>query len=245
MIIIVIIISSYKRGINVGYLIYVLFLTALYVTVFCLMKYMKNTKIFNAIFVVLVFALYLAISITVYLDVGFYDWNYQNTLPVANVSPFMFVAVPIASVLPKTIKKRVYLLVSLLSVGMFFSPVYNCIYNASINYKFYWHFTYDYLAHILLSLFGIYLIKSKQVELKIKDCLISGLIIIGVATTMLILNLIFDTAFFGLSLNGKHNIYNVVLVKNSYISALIYYSALCVVLSLGYFYCRVISKKSK
>ena len=73
-------------------------------------------------------------------------------------------------------------------------------------------------------------------ELKVKQSLISGSLIVGVAVIMMILSVIFDTAFFGLSLNGKHNIYNMQIVSNSYLSALIYFSGLVFALCLGYFF---------
>ena len=53
---------------------------------------------------------------------------------------------------------------------------------------------------------------------------------------MLVLNVAFDKAFFGLSLNGKHNIYNVVLTDSSYLSAALYFIGLCGVLLMGYYY---------
>ena len=75
------------------------------------------------------------------------------------------------------------------------------------------------------------------------NALFSGLIIVFVATVMLILNLILDTAFFGLSLRGKHNIYNNVLVDDSYLSALLYYIGLCGVLTLGYGFNRILNRR--
>jgi hypothetical protein len=126
---------------------------------------------------------------------------------------------------------------------MFFSTVFGCVGNALRNYNFHWQFMLDYLAHMVLALFGIFLIRTKQAKLTTKNCLISASIIYGVATIMLILNVILDKAFFGLSLNGKHNIYNIVLVSNSYLSALIYYLGLGVVLLLGYIVCRFVNKE--
>ena len=103
----------------------------------------------------------------------------------------------------------------------------------------------DYTAHILLSLFGIYLVRSEQVDLTPVAALISGSVIFGSALLMLILNLIFDTSFFGLSLSGKHNIYNVVLTDNSYISVSLYFIGLSGVLALGYFACIFIKKAGR
>ena len=228
-----------------GYYISLAGLLAFYLMAFPQLKRLRNKKITNGVFSVLIFALYVAVVIRVYISVGFNDWNFKNTLPVANVSPFMFTLVILMHLLPRKIKKHFYLLISLLSVGMILSSVFSCLYNGVINYKFHWHFLCDYLAHVLLSLYGVYLIKSGQVELNKKNALVSGAIIVAVAICMLVLNVIFDTAFFGLSLNGKHSIYNVVLVESSYLSALLYFLGLFGVLVMGYCYLSLILKKNK
>ena len=128
------------------YIISIILLTILYVGVLFCMKYMRHTKLWNTLFTLSIFALYLNVVLKVYFDVGFYDWNFQNTLPVANVSPFMFTSVLLMHLFPSKIKKHLYLLISLLSVGMFLSTVFGCVYNAAINYKFHLHFLCDYLA---------------------------------------------------------------------------------------------------
>ena len=207
------------------------------------MKYMRNTRLWNFLFGSVIFACYLFVVVRVYLSVGFYDWNFQNTLPVANVSPFMFTLVGVIWLFPIKARRRLYLLISLLSVGMILSSVLGCIYNASINYRFHLHFLADYIAHAVLSLWGVYLIKSRQIKLSFGNALVSGGIIVSVALAMLGLNLAFDTAFFGLSLNGKHNIYNTVLTENSYVSAALYFIGLVGVLTLGYLYSRTFAKR--
>ena len=211
-----------------------------------LMKYfLEYTKLVNTIFIISVFVCYLVVVISVYSSVGFDDWNFQNTLPTANVSPFMFSTVVVLLFLPKTIKKYYLLLISLLSVGMFLSPTFNCIYNYQRDYRFIPTFLFDYLAHYLLFLFGIYIIRSHQVDLNIKNAIYGGLIVVCYAVLMMILNVIFDTSFFGLSLNGKHNIYNNVLVSNSYLSALLYFTGLIGVMALGYLFMLLFNKDKK
>jgi hypothetical protein len=205
----------------------------------------KKSTLVNIAFVLLVYSAYLFVSLTVYFDVGFSDWNFQNTLPTANVSPFMFTLAPLSLLLPRKPRRCVFLLISMLSFGMLLAGALGCVYNAVIGYKFHFHFFMDYTAHILLSLFGVYLVRSEQVDLTPVAALISGSVIFGSALLMLILNLIFDTSFFGLSLSGKHNIYNVVLTDNSYISALLYFIGLSGVLVLGYFACIFIKKAGR
>ena len=224
------------------YIITLLIMIAVYVAVIYLMKYMRNTKLYNLIFVLIVYVLYVWLVWTVYSDVGAYDWNFQNTLPMANVSPFMFSIVPLTLIPIPWLRKRLWLLISLLSVGMFLSTVLGCVYNAAIDYKFHIHFCFDYVSHFALSLFGVYLIRSRQVELRARECIESGALIIGAAIVMMMLNVALDTAFFGLSLNGKHNIYNNVLVESSYLSAILYFVGLAGVLCLGFVYGKLFDK---
>ena len=108
------------------YIISMFLLLLFYACVIFNMKHMKNTKLFNCIFSYVTFVCYLYVVIRTYLSVGFNDWNFKNTLPVANVSPFMFTVVGIIHFIPFKLKKHLYLLISLLSVGMLLSAVLGC-----------------------------------------------------------------------------------------------------------------------
>lgn len=82
----------------------------------------------------------------------------------------------------------------------------------------------------MLSLFGVYLVCSDMASLKRRDALIGGGIIVFAAVIMFILNLILHTSFFGLSLYGEHDIYNVVLTDSGIFSAALYFMGLLSVL---------------
>lgn len=227
-----------------GYILALALLCVAYGVCIGCMKYMRNTKLFNLLFMALVYLQYLALAWVIYQDVGFWDWNFQNTLPMANVSPFMFSLMPLLLILPEKIRQQLHLLISMLSVGMLLSSVLGCISNAMTHYKFHAHFLLDFGAHFALSAFGVYLVKSGQVKINWKNCLRSGAWIYGAAVCMLVLNVIFDKSFFGLSLNGKHNIYNKMLVESSYLSALIYFVGLGLVMLLGAGYCKMMARKT-
>lgn len=77
------------------------------------MEKFKKKKLTNFIFILIIFICYIALVVKVFVDVGFNDWNFQNTLPTANVSPFMFFTLPLYYFLPKKIKKYYLLLISL------------------------------------------------------------------------------------------------------------------------------------
>ena len=217
-------------------------LLGLYALAVFLMRYMKNVRTVNTVFFLLTTLIYWVYVLMVYLQVGAKSIYFHGVLATANVSPFMFTALPIIYFSRGKLKEHLYLLVSLLSVGMFFSPIFNAISYAVSGVPFQVLPVLDYVGHLSLSLWGIYLVRSGQVTLNPKKALTSGLIIVGVADIMLVLNLIFDTSFFGLSLKGKHNIYGNVLTENSYLSAIIYFAGLAVILLLGYASARLIEK---
>ena len=227
------------------YLITVFVLLAVFIGGVITMKYFKNKTLTNVIFCSLTFICYFFVVLIAYIKNGPHDWNFTNTLPTANVSPFMFFVSPIIFILPKQIRKYFATLIALLVVGMILSPVITCIRNFAINYKFHASFLFDYFGHIIFALWGVYLYRTKQCDLDIKSSLIGGAIIITVALIMLVINVIFNQSFFGLSLNNKHSIYNMKLVDNSYLSALIYFTGLLVVLTIGYFVQKLIIKITK
>ena len=208
-------------------------------------KILQKTFLLNAIFSFSAFILYIVHLLLIYLDVGFEDWNFQNAMPYANVSPFMFAVSPLFLLLPKRVRKHCLNLISLLTIGMIISPLISIIHNVVINYKYHASFLLDYVPHLIFSIWGIYIIQSKQVVLNIKSSTISGSIIMCVALLMMILNVIFDQSFFGLSLNGKHSIYNQKIVSNSYVSALVYFLGLLIIMIMGYLFHYFVIKINK
>jgi hypothetical protein len=224
------------------YLIALFGVMAVYAAGVCLVPRMPKSKWVVAAFVALVFLPYVYCSLSIMKSAGVDDWNFKNTLPVANVSPFTFFLCPLSLVLPKRIGKYFMTMISLLSVGMLVSGAFTCIFNYMRDYTFYLTFFLDVFEHVTLSLFGVYLVYSEEASLKKRDALIGGGIIVFAAVLMLIVNLIFRTSFFGLSLYGEHNIYNNVLCESGILSAAIYFAGLIGVLALGYLYHKALTK---
>ena len=227
-----------------AYIFIILTLLALYIATIFIMGRMKNTKIVNLIFFITIFSLYVMYVLQVLLIQGHKSIYFHGVLASANVSPFMFSTLPIVYFSRGRVQTYLYGLIALLSVGMMLSPILNAVTYALNDIPFQILAVWDYIAHLGLSLWGIYLVRSNQVKIELKSSIFSALIILSVALFMLVHNLIFDTTFFGLSLNGKHNIYGNVLTENSFLSAGIYFSGLCAILVAGYFYSRSFKKAS-
>ena len=205
----------------------------------------ENKAVVNAVFAVTTFLLYVFGVIRMYIVVGPYDWNFLESLPTTNVSPFTFCLTLVSLILPKKIRAYVFTLISLLSLAMAAAGVIICLSYVFRDYSFHLTIAGDIIAHFSLSLFGIYLLRSGQIKTSVFDMIVSGGIIVFVALVMLILNLIFGTSFFGLSLYGDHNIYHFVVTKSGVLSALIYFSGLITLLFAGRFYLLLFEKKEK
>lgn len=216
-----------------GYSITLILLIVFYILGIYLTKYIKCKHIFTILFPFAVWLAYISCVVSMGIKAGITDWNFTNTLPTANVSPFMYCLTAFIWAFPKKCRKYLYGLIALLSLGMLCAGALNCIFNVMRNYKFHWEIGLDTFIHGAISWFGVYLVKTKQVDLDVKTSLISGSIIVGVACVMLLTNLLLHTSFFGLSLYGNHNIYNVVVCKNGYLSAGIYFIGLSAVLCVG------------
>ena len=228
------------------YLIVFAILLAIYIVGALLAKYFaKYQLLVNMFFVIIIVASYLYIVRYMYYDVGPDDWNFKNTLPTANVSPFMFCLTSIILIMPKVVRKYCMTLVALLSFGMALAGLGGALGYVARHYVFHWHITFDCAAHVFISLWGVYLVKSGQVELTPKKALRGGAIIVSVAFTMLVLNLIYHKAFFGLSPYGEHNIYNIRFFENGVISIIVYFLGLGFVLCAGYFYQKVLNFRKK
>ena len=228
-----------------GYTILLIAIVLCYATLVWLLDYIPPSKIVNGLFCGIVVVGHIFCMLRMAMSVGLRDWNFTNTLPTANVSPFMYLTAGVVLFLPKKVRNVFLTLISLLAFGLFVAGLLNCVGNIARNYAFHATIAVDSVIHAVLSLFGVYLVKSGQVEWNKKNAAKSGLIIMGVAFLMLVLNLFFHTAFFGLSLEGKHNIYNVVLCESGAVNAILYFSGLLAVLIAGYFYQKWLTRKEK
>lgn len=213
----------------------------IYVLGIFFIRKINKYKILDIGWLILIFIFQLIKILYFWINEGITSWNFYNALPTANISPFMFIFSIILLVLPKTIRTYGNTLISLLSLAMFLACMVMMIFNGMRDYNYYFNFVLEAFNHILFSLYGFYLYKTQQTYHDKKRSRISGMLIIGVAFIMLILNLIFKTSFFGLSMYGNHNIYTIVICESSIISAIIYFEGLTILLGLGSLYLKVIN----
>ena len=193
----------------------------------------QHTRAFEFVYAFAVVSIYLYCVSNIYVRVGAENWNFHNALPTANVSPFTFSLCLAAPFLPRAARRTVYSMIALLSFGMLAATILEGLGYMLRDYTLYDTMAFDMAAYLVLSLFGVYLVQSGQVTLRVREVIWGGLYIVVIALTMLVLNAVFGTAYFGLSFAGEHNIYGVVL-PNAYLSAAVYFVGLGGVLAVGY-----------
>ena len=236
--------DCHNGGPLMWYLISLVMLLAAYgIGLFFILRLRAPVRYLDVAVTVGILLAHLLVMVLIFLDVGFYDWNFQNTLPTANVSPFIFTLCPIVLILRGRARTLCLTLLSLLSLGMLLAVMRAGLMNYARDYTVLFTILFDSATHAALSLYGIYLVRTGQVTLTRRSCLGAAGILLSAALFMMVLNLCFHTSFFGLSLYGDHNIYTVVLTESGILSALLYFLGLTAVLLGGWLYVRLFQRK--
>ncbi len=226
----------------VYYILAVLLSIVLYAIGLVFMKYLVKYRKFSDIdFPFMIFILYFIEIVLLLVEAGVENWDYFTLLPLGNIGPFMFFTLPFLFLLPKKVRKYYLTLVVLLSPAMLIYGLFDGIVLVISGRQAYATYVIDIFAHALFAVYGVYLVRSGQVDFDVKKSLISGSVILGVALLMLVLNAIFRTPFFGLSLYGEHNIYNIIFLKSAALSIILYFVGVAVALVIGYFFGKYLS----
>ncbi|MBP5404350.1 MAG: hypothetical protein J6Y74_00115 [Clostridia bacterium] len=226
----------------VYYVLAVLISIVLYALGLVFMKYLVKYRKFSDVdFPFGIFVLYFIELVLLLVEAGVEHWNDLTLLPLGNIGPFMFFTLPFLFLLPKRIRKYYLTLVVLLSPAMLIYGLFDGILLVISGRQAYATYVIDIFAHTLFAVYGVYLVRSGQVDFEVKRSLISGSIILAVALLMLVLNAIFRTSFFGLSLYGEHNIYGIILLKSAALSVILYFLIVSVALVVGYFFGKYLS----
>ncbi|MGI6377925.1 MAG: hypothetical protein ACOX0I_02525 [Bacilli bacterium] len=200
-------------------------------------------KVTTILMTLLIFIPYVFSLINYYCNYdGVTGWHFKYTLPTANISPFMFFMVFVVLFLPKIIQKHFYLLMALFSFVMVVAGIGSPVYYAFFYHYYYSFISIEWITHLTMAFFGIYLLLTKKIEVTVKNCVKASMIIYVTVAIMMILNIILGTAFFGLAFNGKHNIYTLIVISNPYLSALVYVIGLTCFLIIGYWFLKFIKR---
>ena len=196
----------------------------IYVVFLCFLKRFKNIKLVNFIFMFISFSCYIAfVILAIYEFHDNFDLSVRpDVLPTAKPSTFILFTCPIYLLLRGRAREWYFSFVSMLSFSMLFVVFIVCINCFIVGYLPLYFSFLNIVPHISFSLWGIYVVQTKQVKVDFKHAIIGGGILILSAMVMLVLNRYLDTDFYGLATDERFNIYDKKVVDNPHFSAFLF-----------------------
>lgn len=172
-------------------------------------------------------------------------WFY-DIVPFGNLSPLLFTLCFLCIFMPQKVRKYFYAIFSLMILGMIGAGFKNSVERVfRVEHDLYSCIIFDSIAHILIGLFGFYLLRNSIIEFDKKEKVFAISFVYVMPVLAFITNVIFHTRFFGFSIYGEHNIYNMRISSNGYISALVYFIGLTFIVIGGSHFIKLIKKLLK
>lgn len=202
-----------------------------------------NVKIGNRIFVIADIILY------AFWMYGCYMTGSKITLftLIGNISPLTCVIVAMTPIFSDKVKEHAYAAIALLNFGifiaMFISPEHAYL------FKFYEEakptYTGEALCHMICSLFGIYLILTRQVKTDFSTWIKAIKFIYPIIFTGVIFNAIFHQKLFGMDPYGNYSIYMIDIFGSFAATFVAYLLGVLLVLTLGLQFGRLLDNLSE
>ena len=205
-----------------------------FVTLFlmCFYRNKINVRVCNAVFIIADLVAYFSWTYAAYQE----NWLDGGWLTLGNISPMTFTVILLIPFMNERVRDYAYSAIAFLSVGMFFamiiSPEHDYIFNFNTEASFI--YTTEAVCHMICSLFGIYLVLSKQLKADFKHWIKSLVFVLSVITLGVILNFIFHRNYFGMDPYGSPAIYMIDIFGSFWATLIAYYFGVVAVLTVGY-----------
>ena len=200
-------------------------------SIMCFYRSKINVKLCNTLFIIADLLAYSAWNYASYLK----GWLSNGWMTLGNISPLMFTLIILTPAMNEKVKDYVYSAVAFLSTGMFLamiiSPEHDYIFNFNTEATFI--YTTEAVAHMVCSLFGIYLVLSHQVKPNYKSLVKAITCTLSIITLGVILNFVFHTRNFGMDPYGNAKIYMLDLFGSFWATLVAYYFGVVMVLIVG------------
>jgi hypothetical protein len=174
-------------------------------SIMCFYRSKINVRLCNIIFVIADFLAYSAWNYAAYLK----GWLNDGWMTLGNISPLMFTLILLTPFMNERVRDYVYSAIACLSTGMFLamliSPEHDYIFNFNTEATFI--YTTEAVAHLVCSLFGIYLVLSHQVKADARTLVKGGVCTLSIIGFGVILNYVFHIDNFGMDPYGSASIY--------------------------------------
>lgn len=215
----------------------VLFIYFFSLALICLYRDKINTKIFNLIFVItdLIF---------------FFCWNYaayqrgwldKRFMTLDNISPLMFTMIGLIYFMKDGVRQYCFSAIAFLNVGMFCAMLISPerAYLLDFTQEASFLYTSEAFCHMHCSLFGLYLVVTRQVKVDFAHLVKAMVFLYSIITFSVFLNVVFHKNFFGMDPYGDYGIYFIDIFGSFGATLVAYYVGILLVLTIGWHVSRI------
>ena len=163
-------------------------------------------------------------------------WIKGGLMVFDNISPYIATVITLCVILNDKVKDFAYSAIAFLAFGMFLamfiSPEHEYLFNFSHEVRFI-HVT-EAACHLIMALYGFYLILSEKVELTLKSLAKSVIFMFSTVAFGVFLNLHFGFRYFGMDMHGNYSIYFLDIFNSFGATLAAYLFGILAVLLLGF-----------
>ena len=177
--------------------------------------------------------------------VFFFCWNFAmfehrgsnfRFMTLENISPYICTVILLTPFMVKWLKDSAYCAIAFLGFGMFvalfISPGVEYLFNYKQEVKLI-HIT-EAACHLVMALYGFYLILANKVKLEFKDFGKALAFIYSAIGFGVFINLVFHQSNFGMDMYGKYSIYFLDIFGSFGVTLIAYLVGVLAVMALGY-----------
>ena len=190
-----------------------------------------NIRLGNTIFIIADLIFFFAWNYASYLR----GWLDDGFMTLANISPFTMTLIPLVPLLSPKVREYCNAAIAFLWVGMFFALIISPgnAYLFNYNYEATFAYSSEAACHLLVSVYGFYLIISGQVKCDFKNWTRSLICMYSVITFGVFLNFVFHLNNFGMDPYDGASIYMIDIFGGFWATLVAYYFGVLLVLTVG------------
>ena len=210
-------------------LLVLIFFTSL--VVMCHYRNKMNPKVWNAAFIAADLVFYFAWNYASYER----GWLDEGWMTLENISPLVCTVMALTPLMNDKVRQAAYNTLSFFAVGLFaalmISPEHAYLFNFNIEANFI--YTAEAACHLVVALFGIYLVISKQVKPGFAAWVRSLIFTFSIIGFGVFLNYVFHKTYFGMNPYGNSVIYMLDIFHSHGATLAAYLAGVLVVLTVG------------
>ena len=205
-----------------------------FITLFLMCYYRNkiNVRVWNLCFFIANFVTFSAWNYGAYL---YTNWLKYGWMTFGNISPMTFTIIILLPIFNERVREYAMSSIAFLNFGMFIAMLISPEYDYIFNFKTEATFMYatEAVCHLICSLFGIYLVFSKQIKADFEHWWKGLTFTLSLITLGVICNFVYHRDYFGMNPYGNAKIYMIDLFSGFWPTVIAYYFGIAIVMTVG------------